>query len=75
MKGEATRKNIQKQKLKVQKLYYKLDCIRTDYINKVISELVKTKPAWITLEDLNSRGMMKTSFKGTKRNGSSLEQR
>lgn len=59
MKGEATRQNIQKQKLKVQKFYQKLDNIRTDYINKVISELVKTKPMWITIEDLNVSGMMK----------------
>lgn len=59
LKGEATRQNIRKQTLKVQKLYYKLDCIRTDYISKVISELVKTKPMWITLENLNIRGMIK----------------
>lgn len=59
MKGEATRQNIQKQKLKVQKLHQKLDNIRTDYINKVISELVRTKPMWITIEDLNVSGMMK----------------
>ena len=59
MKGEATRQNIQKQKLKVQKLHQRLDNIRTDYINKVISELVKTKPIWITIEDLNVSGMMK----------------
>ncbi len=59
LKGEATRHNIRKQKLKVQRLHYRLDCIRTDYINKVISELVKTKPAWITLENLNIKGMMK----------------
>ena len=59
MKGAATRQNIQKQKLKVQKFHHKLDCIRTDYINKIISELVKTKPEWITLEDLNVSGMMK----------------
>ena len=58
-KGEATRQNIWKQRLKVQKLHHKLDCIRTDDIHKVISELVKTKPAWITLENLNIRGMMK----------------
>ena len=55
----ATRQNIQKQTLKVQKLHHKLDNIRTDYINKVISELVKTKPMWITIEDLNIKGMMK----------------
>ncbi|MBQ8824787.1 MAG: transposase, partial [Ruminococcus sp.] len=59
LKGVATRQNIQKQKLKVQKLHHRLDCIRTDYINKVISELVKTKPEWITLENLNIKGMMK----------------
>ena len=61
MKGEATRQNIQKQKLKlkVQKLYHRLHGIRTDYINKVISELVKTKPNWITLENLNIKGMMR----------------
>ena len=55
----ATRQNIQKQTLKVQKLHHKLDNIRTDYINKVISELVKTKPMWITIENLNISGMMK----------------
>jgi putative transposase len=59
LKGEATRQNIRKQTLKVQRLHHRLDCIRTDYISKVISELVKTKPVWITLENLNIRGMMK----------------
>lgn len=59
LEGGATRQNIQKQKLKVQKLYQKLQNIRTDYINKVVSELVKTKPMWITIEDLNVSGMMK----------------
>ena len=42
-----------------QKLYQRLDNIRTNYINNVISELVKTKPMWITIEDLNVSGMMK----------------
>ena len=59
LKGGATRQNIQKQKLKVQKLYQRLDNIRTNYVNNVISELVKTKPKWITIEDLNISGMMK----------------
>lgn len=58
-KGESTQKNIQKQKLKVQRLYHKLDNIRTDYINKSIVEIVKTKPSYITIEDLNISGMMK----------------
>lgn len=59
LKGVATQQNIQKQKLKVQKLHHRLECMRSDYINKVISELVKTKPSWITIEDLNVKGMMK----------------
>ena len=59
LEGGATRQNIHKQKLKVQKLHQKLQNIRTDYINKVVSELVKTKPMWITIEDLNVSGMMK----------------
>lgn len=59
LKGEAIRQNIQKQTLKVQKLHQKLAHMRSDYINKVISELVKTKPMWIAIEDLNVSGMMK----------------
>ena len=59
-KGEVTQKaNIQKQKLKVQKLHQKMNNIRTDYINKTIAEIVKTKPSYITIEDLNVKGMMK----------------
>lgn len=57
--GEATRQNIQKQLLKVQKLHVRLCSLRTDYVNKVISELVKTKPEFINIEDLNVSGMMK----------------
>ena len=58
--GESTqRANIQKQKLKVQKVHHKIDNIRTDYINKTIAEIVKTKPSYITIEDLNVSGMMK----------------
>ena len=58
-KGEAARQNIQKQVLKVQKLHHRIDNIRTDYINKTIAETVKTKPSYITIEDLNVKGMMK----------------
>ena len=57
--GESTQKNIQKQKLKVQRLHHKIDNIRTDYINKSIAEIVKTKPSYITIENLNVSGMMK----------------
>ena len=59
-KGESTQKrNIQKQRLKIQKLHHRIDNIRTDYINKIIAEIVKTKPSYITIEDLNVSGMMK----------------
>ena len=59
-KGESTQKaNIQKQKLKVQKLYHRIDNVRRDYMNKTIAEIVKTKPSYITIEDLNVSGMMK----------------
>ena len=57
--GVTQRANIQKQKLKVQKLHQKMENIRTDYINKTIAEIVKTKPSYITIEDLNVKGMMK----------------
>ena len=59
-KGEtAQRKNIDKQKLKVQKLHHRMENIRNDYISKTVSEIVKTKPSHITVEDLNVSGMMK----------------
>ena len=59
-KGESTQKrNIQKQRLKIQKLHHRIDNIRTDYINKIIAEIVKTKPSYIAIEDLNVSGMMK----------------
>ena len=58
-KGESTQRNIQKQKLKVQKLHHRIGNIRTDYINKIIAEIVKTKPSYITIENLNVSGMMK----------------
>lgn len=51
--------NIEKQKLKVQKLHHRIDKIREDYENKVIHEIVKQKPRFITVEDLNVKGMMK----------------
>ena len=57
--GTTQRANIQKQRLKVQKLHHRIDNIRTDYINKIIAEIVKTKPSYITIEDLNVSGMMK----------------
>lgn len=57
-KGKSAQ-NIAKQKLKVQKLYHRLNCIRKDYLHKCVNELVKTKPAYIAIEDLNVSGMLK----------------
>ncbi|WP_298059252.1 transposase [uncultured Catenibacterium sp.] len=57
--GSTQKRNIQKQRLKIQKLHHRIDNIRTDYINKIIAEIVKTKPSYITIEDLNVSGMMK----------------
>lgn len=61
-KGEATRQNIQKQISKVQILHRRLTNIRTDYINKTVSSIVKQKPSYITIEDLNVSGMMKNKY-------------
>ena len=59
-KGESTqRANIQKQRLKVQRLHQRIANILTDYINKAIAEMVKTKPSYIAIEDLNISGLMK----------------
>ena len=51
--------NIDKQKLKVQKIHHRIYTIREDYENKVVHEIVKQKPRFITMEDLNVKGMMK----------------
>ena len=57
--GRATRQNIQKQVVKVQKLHQRLANIGTDYINKTISSIIKQKPSYITIEDLAISNMMK----------------
>ena len=58
-KGETTRKNIDKQILKLQKIHQRIANIRKNYINNTVSEIVKTKPSYITIEDLNVKAMMK----------------
>lgn len=55
----ATRQNIQKQVVRVQKAHQRLANIRTDYINKTINELIKREPSYIVVEDLNVSGMMR----------------
>ncbi|MEG0472257.1 MAG: transposase [Solibacillus sp.] len=58
-RGEFCAKNRQKQQIVVQKLHARLANIRQQYIRYVVSVLVKTKPTYITIEDLNVKGMMK----------------
>ena len=66
-KGKATRqkeihKNIEKQRLQIQRLYQRIVNIRHDYQDKIIAKLVRTKPAYITIEDLNVKGMLKNKY-------------
>ena len=59
-KGVATQgKNILKQIEMVQKVHHKLANIRDNYIKTTVNEIVKTKPSYITIEDLNVSGMLK----------------
>ena len=52
-------KNFSKKKLKLQRLFYRLNCIRDDYNNKMVDELTRTKLKYITIEDLRVSNMMK----------------
>ena len=52
-------KNFNKKKLKVQRLFYKLNCIREDYNDKIVDEITRTKLKYITIEDLKVSNMMK----------------
>ena len=52
-------KNFNKKKLKVQKIFYKLNCIRDDYNNKIVDEITRAKLKYITIEDLKVSNMIK----------------
>ncbi|WP_335996585.1 transposase [Fusobacterium polymorphum] len=52
-------KNFNKKKLKVQKLFYRLNCIRDDYNNKMVDEITRAKLKYITIEDLKVSNMIK----------------
>ncbi|OCS93609.1 RNA-guided endonuclease InsQ/TnpB family protein [Caryophanon latum] len=60
--GEFCTKNRQKQVIRLQKLHARLTNIRIEYIRYVVNELVRAKPAYITIEDLNTKGMMKNRY-------------
>jgi len=51
-------KNFNKTKLKVQKLHVRIANSRLDSIHKATTAVVKTKPRYIVLEDLNVKGMV-----------------
>lgn len=51
--------NWYKTKLKVAKLHERLTNQRNYYQDQIVSDIVKLKPMYITLEDLNISGMMK----------------
>ena len=52
-------KNFSKKKLKIQRLFYRLNCIRDDYNNKMVNEITRAKLKYITIEDLKVSNMIK----------------
>ena len=52
-------KNLNKERLVVNKLYERLARIRTDYNQKSLQSISKQKPRFIIIEDLNIKGLMK----------------
>ena len=52
-------KNFSKKKLQMQRLFYRLNCIRNDYNNKMVNEITRTKLKYITIEDLKVSNMLK----------------
>lgn len=51
--------NIAKNILRVQKLHQRVANIRKEYVLSMVNAVVKTKPQYVTIEDLNIKGMMK----------------
>ena len=51
--------NIIKREKELLKLNHRLTNIRQNYLHQTTTEIVKTKPSHIVLEDLNVKGMMK----------------
>ncbi|MFT8320630.1 MAG: transposase [Bacillus sp. (in: firmicutes)] len=61
-RGESATKrraNINKNILRVQKLHVRLANRRLEHVKSVVNDVVKTKPRYITVEDLHVKGMMK----------------
>ena len=51
--------NIIKSEKELLKLNHRLTNIHQNYLHQITTEIVKTKPSYIVLEDLNVKGMMK----------------
>ena len=60
--GQTQGRNIEKQKLKLQRLYWKISNIRDNYIDQTIAEIVKTKPSFIAISDINVSWLMKNHY-------------
>lgn len=52
-------KNLNKNQRLVNKLYERITRIRTDYNQKALQLILKQKPSFIVIEDLNIKGLMK----------------
>jgi len=52
-------KNIIKLEFKIKSVQHKLNGVRNNYLQQTTTEIVKTKPSFVSLEDLNISGMMK----------------
>lgn len=63
-KGESYCKtnNIKKLENRLLKLNRRLTNIRQNYIHQTTSEIIKRKPSFIVMENLNVRGMMKNKY-------------
>ena len=52
-------KNIIKLEAQIRTIHQRLSNIRLNYTNNIVNTLVKAKPEYIAIEDLNVRGMLK----------------
>ena len=52
-------KNINKQRLVISKLHERIAQMRADYNRKALQSILKQKPRFIVIEDLNVKGLMK----------------
>ena len=58
-KGKPQSNRYIREQRKLQRYYYKLTCIRNNYIHQITRQLVDLLPSSVIMEDLNVSGMMK----------------